>query len=57
MIETGHITRPKIDVDLVLRIKSKHPDKTAMLNNAATITWAINEFLKLEPIIKDGGPA
>lgn len=54
MNDTGKIIRPKIDSDYVVRIKSKYPNETALLNNQEAITWALDRFLAFEEIVKDG---
>ena len=50
----GYKIRPKIDSDLVLKIKSKHPSETALMDMTETIVWALKQFLAFEEIVKEG---
>lgn len=47
----GKLTRPKIDVDLIQKIKTKYPEETGLLDHTATVIWAIERVLALEEIV------
>jgi hypothetical protein len=39
-------TRPKINEELIKKIKIAYPEETSMLTNAQTLEWAINKLLE-----------